>query len=340
MTLRLRLVLAIVVLVAGGLALFGAATYTFYAHSEYQRLDAQIRSAMPIVAEQLNQAAGLSDGPNPGFGAGGGPPSRPNRGSPQGSPIVVPPGTYAELRGPDGTVLSHIQLTSAAQPRLPANLPAGHPRGPPVQHRHVDRLGRLPGPRNRHPRGKHRGHRAADDRGHQGPAQASSHRDRSAPPCCSSSSRWDRGWCSATGCDRSRTWPARPAPSPPAISPSGWPPPAGPSEVGQLGLALNTMLGRHRDRVRRTGSHRAAPAPVFGRRVPRAAHAADVDPGIRGAVPGQRRRRPRRPADDPAAYRRGVRPHEGPRRGPAAARPARPDKGRRKGPGGPRRPRC
>ncbi len=129
MTLRLRLVLAIVVLVAGGLALFGAATYTFYAHSEYQRLDAQIRSAMPIVAEQLNQAAGLSDGPNPGFGAGGGPPSRPSRGSPQGSPIVVPPGTYAELRGPDGTVLSHIQLTSAAQPRLPANLPPATPGG-------------------------------------------------------------------------------------------------------------------------------------------------------------------------------------------------------------------
>src|SRR5450631_3155 len=114
MTLRLRLVMAIVVLVAGGLALFGAATYSFYAHSEYQRLDAQVRSSEPIVDQQLDQAAGLDSTPGGGFGAGGGPPSTPNQGRPPGAPILVPPGTYAELRDSAGTVLSHIQLSDAA----------------------------------------------------------------------------------------------------------------------------------------------------------------------------------------------------------------------------------
>lgn len=91
MTLRLRLVLAIVVLVAGGLALFGAATYTFYAHSEYQRLDAQIRSSLPIVAQQLDQAAGLTDGP--GFGRAEG-----RRAAPTGGRRRAPPSSCR--RGP------------------------------------------------------------------------------------------------------------------------------------------------------------------------------------------------------------------------------------------------
>jgi two-component system OmpR family sensor kinase len=128
-TLRLRLVLAIVVLVAGGLALFGAATYTFYDHSEYQRLDAQVRSSEPVVGQQLAEAAGLSFGPSPGFGAGGGPSSSSGRGSPPGVPIAVPTGTYAELRDANGNVLSHIQPTTAAQPRLPAKLPPTTPGG-------------------------------------------------------------------------------------------------------------------------------------------------------------------------------------------------------------------
>jgi two-component system OmpR family sensor kinase len=128
-TLRLRLVLAIVALVAGGLALFGAATYTFYANSEYQRLDAQVRSSEPIVNQQLDQAAGLGGSPNQGFGAGFGPPNPADRGGSPGAPILVPPGTYAELRGSDGTVLSHIQLTSGDLPRLPASLPPATPAG-------------------------------------------------------------------------------------------------------------------------------------------------------------------------------------------------------------------
>ncbi len=48
MTLRLRLVLALTGLLAVGLALFGFATYTLYARSEYQRLDDQISSSIAL----------------------------------------------------------------------------------------------------------------------------------------------------------------------------------------------------------------------------------------------------------------------------------------------------
>ena len=53
MTLRLRLVLALVVLLTVGLALFGFATYSLYAHSQYQRLDDQISSSVNAVTVQL-----------------------------------------------------------------------------------------------------------------------------------------------------------------------------------------------------------------------------------------------------------------------------------------------
>ena len=42
MTLRLRLVLALMVLLTAGLALFGAGTYFRYRQSQYDQLDAQI----------------------------------------------------------------------------------------------------------------------------------------------------------------------------------------------------------------------------------------------------------------------------------------------------------
>jgi two-component system OmpR family sensor kinase len=129
MTLRLRLVLALVVLLVAGLALFGWATYSLYAHSEYQRLDEQVRSSVPLVSTQLDQLAGRAnpDGrPNSG-GRGPGGPGPEGHGAP---PVAVPPGTYAELRSSNGTVLSHLQLsTSSPVPRLPSSLPAGSGNG-------------------------------------------------------------------------------------------------------------------------------------------------------------------------------------------------------------------
>ena len=125
MTLRLRLVVGLLVLLTAGLALFGYATYDLYRHSEYQRLDDQIRTSEPIVDNQLDQAAGFTDqgGPNgPGFGPGGG------GGRPGPQPYGPALGTYAQLRSATGAVLATIATTSAT-PKLPASYPLPGPGG-------------------------------------------------------------------------------------------------------------------------------------------------------------------------------------------------------------------
>jgi two-component system, OmpR family, sensor kinase len=137
-TLRLRLVIAIVVLVAAGLAVFGVVTSTLYSNSEYQRLDTQIQGSYGLLDGQLDQQAGLNtfggafgggapdvDGATPG--AGGGPGGGP-RGGP---PVEVPPGTYAELLSASGKVLVPLTgyLSGDAEPKLPTTLPAARPAG-------------------------------------------------------------------------------------------------------------------------------------------------------------------------------------------------------------------
>ena len=128
MTLRLRLVLALVALTAGGLAVFGVATYTLYARSEYQRLDDQIRASVPALSRQLSPAGGNEpSGPsNPSNSSNPSSPSSPS--SPGGPPaprVVVPPNTYAELRDAQGTVVDTVQISgSTAQPQLPDPLPS------------------------------------------------------------------------------------------------------------------------------------------------------------------------------------------------------------------------
>src|SRR5947209_17368399 len=108
-TLRLRLVLAIVVLSTIGLAVFGVATYALYARSQYDRLDAQLRATVPVVHSDLR---GDTDRDEPHHGPGGGP------------PLVVPAGTYAEVRSTDGDVVSQKMPSAYAStsPKLPADL--------------------------------------------------------------------------------------------------------------------------------------------------------------------------------------------------------------------------
>ncbi len=108
MTLRLRLVLALVALVATGLVVFGVTTYTLYARSQYGSLDAQIRNSRTFVEHQLDDKAGFGGFPGPGGGGGG--------------PIEVPAGTYAELRDRAGTVLT-TYVNGSAVPKLPSPLP-------------------------------------------------------------------------------------------------------------------------------------------------------------------------------------------------------------------------
>src|SRR5215472_11203778 len=110
MTLRLRLVLALVLLVAAGLAVYGVVTYSVYSRSEYNRLDAQIRSSQPLVQRRLqgdNGPGGPADG-----GGGGGP------------QVNIPAGTFAELLDASGTVVNSLNLSNGnAEPKLPSPLP-------------------------------------------------------------------------------------------------------------------------------------------------------------------------------------------------------------------------
>ena len=120
------------------------------------------------------------------------------------------------------------------------------------------------------------------------------------------------------------------------------------TEVGRLGIALNRMLDRLEAAFARARGVAGAAAAVHRRRVARAAHAAGVDPRLRGAVPdgrgalGRGRRegdaadrgrggadgRARRGPPDPGAAGRGARGRAravgsrraGPRRGGRRAR--------------------
>jgi two-component system, OmpR family, sensor kinase len=150
-TLRLRLVVGLVVLMTTGLAIFGGTMYGFYSHSQYNALKAQLRSSLPLMTQalaeqakvQLPGAPGFPPGQHaqaqhtPGTGgasnpAGGDGPGQPDRegdydgtgagGDGRGSPpVLVSPGTFGEILGPQGKVKTDIFVeTSAARPAVPA----------------------------------------------------------------------------------------------------------------------------------------------------------------------------------------------------------------------------
>jgi two-component system, OmpR family, sensor kinase len=120
MTLRTRLVLALVVLAALGLVVFGVVTYQAYARSEYDRLDDRLRAIAPLATGLMSEEAGLGP-PGPGGdqdgGEGGG------SGPRGGPPVDLPPGTYAELREADGTVTPRFLGDQDDRPDLPDDLP-------------------------------------------------------------------------------------------------------------------------------------------------------------------------------------------------------------------------
>jgi two-component system OmpR family sensor kinase len=139
LTLRARLVLAVVALVALAQGAFFAVTYREYRSSEYQQLDSQLREAAPVVDQTLDAEQGGQAGPplnlrsmsdhGPGYG------QAPSSGSPapaQPRPdLVLPPGTFGEWRGANGRLAGGpVQLEAdAAQPDLPAVLAAAPPSG-------------------------------------------------------------------------------------------------------------------------------------------------------------------------------------------------------------------
>jgi two-component system OmpR family sensor kinase len=117
MSLRARLVSALAALLVIGLGAFGVATYARYSRAENQRLDTQLRSAVPTVSRQLTDAYGLDNhggGHEPGHGDGD------NAVSVSGFTGLRT--VYAELRSNDGTVVA--RLMPDGQPSLPSGVVA------------------------------------------------------------------------------------------------------------------------------------------------------------------------------------------------------------------------
>jgi two-component system OmpR family sensor kinase len=99
MTLRLRLVLALVALVATGLVVFGFVTYGLYSRSQYRHLDDQIKAAQPQLERRLE---GEQD---------------------SGPAVDLPAGTFAQLFDQAGNPINSALSNGAATPKLPSPLP-------------------------------------------------------------------------------------------------------------------------------------------------------------------------------------------------------------------------
>jgi two-component system, OmpR family, sensor kinase len=112
-TLRSRLTFALVLLTAVGLGFFGLATYRLYARSQFQRLDDQLEASAAPVAGLL-----VADEDRP-------PDAVPPR--PEGKPpLLLPSGTYAELHLPNDEEIRRQLGDSSEVPDLPADVTSRH----------------------------------------------------------------------------------------------------------------------------------------------------------------------------------------------------------------------
>ncbi|MGZ4616708.1 MAG: sensor histidine kinase [Actinomycetes bacterium] len=135
MSLRARLLLGMVVLVAAGLAVAAVTTYAEQRSFLLDRVDQQVQSGVVPVAFEL-RLPGTRPARAPGApGAGRFPfAGLLGRRPPGIGPASLPPGTFGELIGPSGTVLRRRAFTygepAPAPPRLPAHLEISHAGGP------------------------------------------------------------------------------------------------------------------------------------------------------------------------------------------------------------------
>ncbi|MCU1503963.1 MAG: integral rane sensor signal transduction histidine kinase, partial [Ilumatobacteraceae bacterium] len=123
MSLRVRLVAALGLLLAVGLALFGFGTYSVYARLQHQRLDDNLQQAVQVASRQLLSPDRT---PNPAPIA---PPTSSNSGTSGQFPNVDgpgrfgPPDVYAVLLDANGNVLQVRDTFTTAKPDLPSTLP-------------------------------------------------------------------------------------------------------------------------------------------------------------------------------------------------------------------------
>ena len=120
MSLRVRLALVVVGLAAVGLLVSDLVMYTSLRSFLVSRLDQQLAGSVGAIGGALRLAAEGGPGSEGDVFRGPGPAG--------GPPVLLPPGTYGELRGSDGRVLSRVQFdygeTSLPAPELPATLRA------------------------------------------------------------------------------------------------------------------------------------------------------------------------------------------------------------------------
>ena len=125
MTLRLRLALSLAVLLALGLVAFGLATYAFYAPTQYAQLDTQLRASESFEATQLELQAHVGSPPGATSRSGGG--DQGEYGSGPAPTSVLAPGSYAALLSPAGKVVASADVVRrVGVPRLPSLLQLGH----------------------------------------------------------------------------------------------------------------------------------------------------------------------------------------------------------------------
>jgi two-component system OmpR family sensor kinase len=126
-SLRARLIAALIALAAAGLVTLAAVTYTEQRSFLLQRADQQAHTAAHGVDQALDRRAGLLP---PAIGQPPVPrPPFPDRGGP-GGPVNLPLGTYGQLRDLNGKVLATRVETTYGEaappvPKLPAHIKPG-----------------------------------------------------------------------------------------------------------------------------------------------------------------------------------------------------------------------
>src|SRR5581483_1220548 len=118
MTLRTRLVLALLALVAVGLLVAGAVTYTNQRSFLYSRVDQQLEGSYDLVERQMDEYAGVQ---------------RDGGDDPGGRDIAPPPGTFGQRRDATGTrvIKSHAYSYlpwPKLSTRVPLSVDSRHPR--------------------------------------------------------------------------------------------------------------------------------------------------------------------------------------------------------------------
>ncbi len=133
MSLRARLLVGLVGLVAIGLITVGAVTYTEQRSFLLQRIDQEAQTALPLVSRDLdslgdNAAATLAD-PQAQGPSGPGGPFDTGRGGRGGARPSLPPSTFAERRDASGAVVGkpYVYGPDLAAPALPEDIPTSSP---------------------------------------------------------------------------------------------------------------------------------------------------------------------------------------------------------------------